>query len=160
MSRHLKLGKGALTPLIYPDYCFSYDVKVKDAGEKVIVTVDLDQPIPQEYLGKICFNLELFPGSLFGKPWIMDNKQGIFPRQANGPVQAMPLNFEHSGGLPAEGAASDIAWLTNNRREYTPMLADDIIGMPYAVGRVFTMCPDDPASRSGTAERAVPHEVT
>ena len=30
--------------------------------------------------------MELYPATLFGKTWIMDNKNGIFTRQANGPV--------------------------------------------------------------------------
>ena len=29
--------------------------------------------------------MEIFPGVLFGKTWILGNKSGIFPRQANGP---------------------------------------------------------------------------
>ena len=53
-------------------------------GESIIVTVDLEQPIPKEFAGKVGFNMELFPGWLFGKTWIMGNKSGIFPRQANG----------------------------------------------------------------------------
>lgn len=68
-------------------------------GRSVIVTVDLDRPIPEGYVGKMCFNMELFPGDLFGKPWIMDGKQGIFPRQPNGPTLSLPANYEHSRKL-------------------------------------------------------------
>ena len=54
------------------------------------MTVDLDRPIPQEFIGKVGFNLEFFPGSLFGKPWIMDGQSGIFPQQPNSPLMTNP----------------------------------------------------------------------
>jgi hypothetical protein len=72
-------------PIIYPDLYFNYTVKTHAEGNSIIVTVDLDRPVPPEFIGKVGFNMELFPGILFGKTWIMDNQSGIFPRQANGP---------------------------------------------------------------------------
>ncbi|MCL2577855.1 MAG: glycoside hydrolase family 9 protein [Defluviitaleaceae bacterium] len=69
------------TELSFTD--LNYKVNVKGAGESVIVSVDLEKPLPQDFPGKVFFNLELFPGALLGKPWIMDKKQGIFPTQAN-----------------------------------------------------------------------------
>lgn len=77
-------------PIVYPDLQFNYTVKVKGTNSFIIVTVDLDRPIPSEYIGKVGFNLELFPGELFGKPWIMDQQNGIFPRQPNGPTLRTP----------------------------------------------------------------------
>lgn len=47
--------------------------------------VDLDKPLPDEWIGKVGFIVELFPGNLFGKSYYMDKSFGIFPRQANGP---------------------------------------------------------------------------
>jgi hypothetical protein len=47
----------------------------------------LENPLPEEWIGKVGFNLELFPGILFGKSWLMDDKSGIFPMQPNGPMQ-------------------------------------------------------------------------
>ena len=52
---------------------------------------------PEMFAGKLCFNLELFPGALFGKPWILDGQSGLFPRQPNGPVRARSSNFSRSG---------------------------------------------------------------
>lgn len=92
-------GKG-FNPIEYPDLDFNYTVKIRSQNESIIITVDLDRPIPKEFIGKVGFNMELFPGWLFGKTWMMDNKSGIFPRQANGPamrdkkgeiVAAMPM---------------------------------------------------------------------
>jgi len=77
-------GKG-FNPVFYPDLYFNYTVTTRASGASVIVTVDLDRPIPGEFAEKVGFNMELFPGVLFGKTWILGNKSGIFPRQANGP---------------------------------------------------------------------------
>ena len=142
-SRHLR----GFNPMIYPDFQFNYKVIVKGEGPAVNVTVDLDRPIPDRFAGKICFNLELFPGALFGKPWIMDGKQGIFPEQPNGPVQLMPPNYLHTGDFAESDAKADGRHLAGDNNGYSPMIADDIIAAPYAVGRRFTVRPDDPYNR-------------
>lgn len=77
-------GKG-FNPIFYPDLYFNYTVTTRARGASIVVTVDLDRPIPAEFAEKVGFNMELFPGVLFGKTWILGNKSGIFPRQANGP---------------------------------------------------------------------------
>lgn len=73
-------------PIIYPDLKFSYRVSVRPDGDAFLVVVDLDEPLPQEWVGKVGFNLELFPGEYFGRPYYMDDQAGIFPRQLNGPM--------------------------------------------------------------------------
>jgi hypothetical protein len=72
-------------PIIYPDLNFSYTVKIQPAGKAFRVSVDLDKPLPEEWIGKVGFIFELFPGNLFGKSYYMDKQFGIFPRQADGP---------------------------------------------------------------------------
>jgi len=116
-ARHLK----GFNPMIYPNVQFGYKVKVRGEGKKVIVTVEFETPAP----GGLWFNLELFPGALFGKPWIMDGKQGIFPEQPNGPV--LQKNGEKKG--------------------YDPIVANDLLSEPYATGKRFTLRPDDPLNR-------------
>jgi len=118
-DRHLK----GFNPMIYPDFEFEYNITVKASGKSIIVTAEIDRPIPAQFSGKLSFNLELFPGSLMGKPWIMDDKQGIFPMQPNGPV------------------------LQQHSRAYDPIEADDVIAIPYAMGKRFTLRPDDPYNR-------------
>ena len=142
-SRHLN----GFNPMIYPDFQFNYKVIVKGEGMSVKVMVDLDRPIPDRFAGKICFNLELFPGALLGKPWMMDNKQGIFPQQPNGPVQSMQPNYMHTGDFSQPDAKADINLLSGGNKGYSPMIADDIIAEPYAVGKCFTVRPDDPYNR-------------
>lgn len=86
-SRHLK----GFNPIVYPDLALKYDVNVKAEGESIIITVDLDKPIPPEFIGQVGFNMELYPDLFFGKTWILDNQSGIFPPQPNGPVAAEKL---------------------------------------------------------------------
>jgi endoglucanase len=142
-SRHLR----GFNPMIYPDFQFDYKVIVKGEGKSVKVTVDLDRPIPERFVGKICFNLELFPGALVGKPWIMDNRQGIFPEQPNGPVLSLPPNYLHTGNFSEPDAKADIKRLSGDNNGYNPIIADDIIAEPYAVGKRFTLRPDDQYNR-------------
>jgi len=143
MDGHLK----GFNPMIYPDCELEYVITVKGEEDCVIVTVDLDRPVPKEFLGKLCFNIELFPGALFGKPWIMDKKQGIFPRQPNGPTLKKEPNYLHSGHLPTENVLADMKRLSGDNKGYNPIIADDIIAEPYAVGKRFTVRPDDPYNR-------------
>jgi len=94
------INRKGFNPIEYPDLNLSYTVRVKSQGGSIVVSVDLDNPVPEKFIGKVGFNMELFPGILYGKTWLMDGKTGIFPRQANGPamkdkngeiVAAMPM---------------------------------------------------------------------
>jgi hypothetical protein len=145
-SRHLQ----GFNPRIYPDFRFDYRVTVKGEGKSIVITVDLDTPVPERFTGKICFNMELFPGDLFGKPWIMDKKHGIFPEQPNGPLRTQPANYVHTGDFsdPGQGdTKADLKRLSGDNKGYNPIIADDIIAEPYASGRRFTVRPDDPYRR-------------
>lgn len=144
-SRHLT----GFNPMIYPDLQFNYTVTVRAVGGSVEITVDLDRPIPEEFIGKVGFNFELFPGSLFGKPWIMDDQTGIFPQQPNGPAISIPSNHRHTGNylpeLVNEDKKADILQLVGSG--YSPIVADDLIAEPYAAGYSFTIRPDDSYNR-------------
>jgi hypothetical protein len=94
------INRKGYNPIEYPDLNFNYTVKVRAQGESIIVSVDLDKPIPLEFIGKVGFNMELFPGLLFGKTWSLGTHSGIFPRQPDGPavtdhkgeiISAMPI---------------------------------------------------------------------
>ena len=74
-------------PIDYPDLDLSYKVRVHGEVESFRIIVDLDSPLPANFVGKVGFNLELYPAVLFGKSWYLGDKSGIFPRQAEGPEQ-------------------------------------------------------------------------
>ena len=80
-------------PIVYPDFHLEYTVSVIAEDQTFRISVDLAQPISEEWVGKAGFNLELFPGCYFGKSYIMDDNAGLFPRQLNGPV----LNDKNNG---------------------------------------------------------------
>ena len=141
-SRHLT----GFNPMVYPDYVFTYVVTVEPQGHGILVTVDIDKPVPDFLVGKMGFNLEFFPGYHFGKPWVMDCQTGIYPQQPNSPLLAQSTNRGHDGNFfTGKGQKADLAQLDG--KGYSPLRADDIIAAPYAEGRVFTSCPDDPMQK-------------
>lgn len=94
-----KKDRQGFNPIVYPDLHFSYVVKVVPAGQAFRIIVDLDEPLPAEWVGRVGFNLELFPGYLFGKSYQLGDSIGIFPRQANGPAaNPAPLLEEFTPG--------------------------------------------------------------
>lgn len=142
-SRHFT----GFNPMIYPDVQLTYTVTLEPQGRGFLITVDLDRPVPEALLGRAGFNLEFFPGELFGKPWIMDDRQGIYPQQPNAPLLTQESYVYRSVGdfRPAQAPDTDVRHLIGEG--YSPFTADAVIAEPYAVGKVFTSRPDDPYSR-------------
>ncbi|MDO4949906.1 MAG: glycoside hydrolase family 9 protein [Bacteroidales bacterium] len=130
-------------PMFYPDVQLKYKVTLEPKGKGLLVTVDLDNPIPAELIGRAGFNLELFPGELFGKPWIMDERTGVFPQQPNSPVIAQKSYLDISLGdfKPQKSQSADLDHL--NATGYSPYKADEVIAEPYATGRNFVLNPND-----------------
>jgi len=77
------INRKGFNPIIYPDLHFGYTIRVVPIGKSFEIIVDLDKPLPDEWIGKVGFNFELFPGILFGKSYYMDQHFGIFPQQSN-----------------------------------------------------------------------------
>jgi hypothetical protein len=119
-------------PMIYPDLKLVYDIKITAKENHIEIAVDLDKPLPEKWVGRIGFNLELFPGDLFGKSFYMDKKPGLFPRYANtgtqkddqGEFEAIPM---------AEGKSLTIA----PENKYQTMLIESKTGRLQLIdGRV------------------------
>jgi len=121
-----KKNRVGFNPIDYPDLNFTYKVLVHGEGTTVRVTVDLDKPIPSAFIGKVGFNLELFPNDLFGKSWYLGDQSGIFPRQANGPE-----TYDSSGEeqpLPlAAGPQISIAPETDGQRMLIESKTGDLV---------------------------------
>jgi endoglucanase len=81
-----EINRKGFNPIIYPDLKFAYNIRVFPVGKAFKIVVDLDKPLPDDWIGKVGFNMELFPGVLFGKSYYMDNQFGIFPQQANSQI--------------------------------------------------------------------------
>jgi endoglucanase len=94
-----EINRKGFNPIIYPDLNFAYNIRVQPVGKSFKIIIDLDKPLPDEWIGRVGFNIELFPGILFGKSYYMDKQFGIFTQQANGQIykdsygenQVMPL---------------------------------------------------------------------
>lgn len=154
-------------PMIFPDLEMEYHVVVKSIDGGVRVSVNLDKPIPEKYVGKLCFNMELFPGIMFGEPWLMDEQMGIFPRQPNGPVMSRESNYANTLETVAlDDARADRKLLVNSGVKtytdagkndggskddvnpgYNPIIADDLVSEPYACGHTFVACPNNGLKR-------------
>ena len=78
-------------PIIYPDLKLNYTVRARPEGESIRVSVDFDAPIPKEWVGKVGFNLELFPGLMFGKSYQLGETSAVFQRQPSGPGEIPTL---------------------------------------------------------------------
>ena len=88
---HEKDRKG-FNCISYPDLQFNYSIRLTAQDDSVILRVYLHNPIRDDWAGKISFNLELFPGDLFGRSYAMIDSEdpnsyhtGVFPDQPNGP---------------------------------------------------------------------------
>jgi hypothetical protein len=88
-----RIGK-SINPLTYPDLNLGYVVRVRPEGTAFRIRVDLDQPLPDAWVGKVGLNLELYPGILFGKSFAIGGRFGTFPRQANGPGSETGGDYE------------------------------------------------------------------
>jgi endoglucanase len=78
-------NRKGFNPVEYPDLRFSYTLRVRPEGAAFRIVVDLDSPLPDGWAERVGFNLELFPGILFGKTFQTDTRSGVFPLQPAGP---------------------------------------------------------------------------
>ncbi len=74
ISRYAEINRKGFNPIIYPDLHFSYTIRVEPAGKGFKIIVDLDSALPDDWIGKVGFNFELYPGILFGKSYYMDEQ--------------------------------------------------------------------------------------
>jgi endoglucanase len=133
-------------PIFYPDLKLGYRVHVTPLqGNSFRISVDLDRPLPPEWVGKVGFNFELFPTDLFGKAFLMDGQHGIFPRQPSGPV-ILRGGAQVETPVPAQPNGPVVA------------AAGEPLVAPLATGRTLVVAPDEDKqrmrieSRSGTLE--------
>jgi hypothetical protein len=76
--------------LTYPDYHFDYTIKAEARGGGILLSVNLEKPIPRELMGRAGFNLEFLPAAYFEKTYLMDGNAGVFPLYPGGPMSVNP----------------------------------------------------------------------
>jgi len=89
-----KQNRKGFNPIGYPDLDLGYTLKVRPDGRSFRIIVDLDQPLPAAWVGKVGLNFELFPGILFGRSYVIGSRFGTFPRQSNGPGTETDGDYE------------------------------------------------------------------
>src|SRR5215210_2020368 len=66
VERRVHAESGSIaTYLAYPDHDFQYAITVEARGEGMLVSVNLEQPLPQALEGRAGFNLEFLPSAYF-----------------------------------------------------------------------------------------------
>jgi len=72
--------------LSYVDYNFNYTIRSEADGDAIIISVHIDQPVPDVLVGKAAFNMEFLPAEYFEKSYLADGKPGSFPLYPSGPM--------------------------------------------------------------------------
>lgn len=72
--------------LKYPAYDFAYMIRAEAHDGGILLSVNLEKPIPQQLEGRAGFNLEFLPSAYFKKAYLMDGRSGIFPLYPSGPM--------------------------------------------------------------------------
>ncbi len=109
--------------LEYPDFDFNYSVKVTSSGSDIHISVNLDEPLPDQLVGKAGFNLEFIPSCYFEKSYLMDGKPGIFPlypgsgmEKVHGKTEPLPLAKGNQITLSPEDPLTRVK-ITSNEAE-------------------------------------------
>ena len=118
----------------YEQFNFTSTIRVKAEGERVIISVYLDDPLPENLEGRAGFNLEFLPAAYFEKMYLADGKPGIFPLYPSSDTQLKPL----SDKIPQFANHSTLD--TRGKEEY-------INPKPLAVGNTLILAPEDPYHR-------------
>ena len=117
--------------LRYDDYDFDARLLVRPAGESMQIEVWLDQPVPEELVGKAGFNLEFLPSKYWLKTYLIDGRPERFPRYAVSETVALP-NSEKPRQFKGYKTYDDRG---------TDQFVDPL---PLATGHQILMAPDDP----------------
>jgi hypothetical protein len=80
VSRKLdKANNSVEVNLTYPDYHFNFTLRGQARDGGVVIDVILEKPLPKELEGRAGLNLEFLPSAYFGKSYMMDGEDGVFP---------------------------------------------------------------------------------
>lgn len=118
----------------YQDYEFEYDLKVKEEGVGFRVSVVLDNPVPENLVGKAGLNMEFFPATYYGKTYLVDGQSEIFPRYPSSDTEMRP----NSEKIPQFWGLSTFD--DRGRDEF-------IVPKPISKGHSIVVAPEDESLR-------------
>ena len=125
----------------YQDYEFEYDLKVKEEGTGFRMWVELDNPVPDNLVGKAGLNMEFFPATYYGKTYIMDGQSEIFPRYPSSDTEMHPLDEK----IPQFWGLSTFD--DRGRNEF-------IVPKPISKGHNLVLAPEDESLRVAFSSEA------
>lgn len=117
--------------LQYKEYNFESRVLVSSEDDGVIITVNLDKPLPKELQGRAGFNLEFLPSAYFEKTFLADGKPGYFSLYPSSNTVMRPMSEK----IPQ--FANHTTFDDRGKGEF-------IDPKPIATGKSFVLAPEDP----------------
>ena len=118
----------------YQDYEFEYDLKVKEEGIGFRLSVELDNPVPENLVGKAGLNMEFFPATYYGKTYLVDGQSEIFPRYPSSDTEMRPKDEK----IPQFWGLSTFD--DRGRNEF-------IVPKPISKGHTIVVAPEDESLR-------------
>jgi endoglucanase len=117
--------------LRYEEYDFNSRVNVSAKDEGVVISVYLDNPLPEKLEGQAGLNLEFLPASYFEKTYLADGKPGVFPLYPCG------LTTVKSATDKIPQYAGHTTFDDRERGEF-------LVPEPLASGKTILLAPEDP----------------
>ena len=118
----------------YQDYNFQYGLTVKQDGNGIRISVELDEPLPEFFAGKAGLNMEFFPATYYGKTYLVDGQSEIFPRYPSSDTEMHP----NSDKIPQFWGLSTFD--DRGRDEF-------IVPKPISKGHTIVVAPEDESLR-------------
>jgi endoglucanase len=117
--------------LRYKDYDFDSKIIVTSKDNGVLITIILDNPLPEKLEGRAGFNLEFIPSSYFRKTYMVDGRPGEFPLYPSSSTKMEPLSKK------VMQFAGHTTFDDRGRKEF-------IVPGPLATGKTLLLAPEDP----------------
>ncbi|MEN9937249.1 MAG: Endoglucanase precursor [Chloroflexota bacterium] len=70
----------------YPELGLASMIDVQAQADGVLLSVDVEQPLPPELMGRAGLNLEFLPSAYSGKGYLVDGHPAVLPRHRSGPM--------------------------------------------------------------------------
>jgi endoglucanase len=117
--------------LKYTDYDFTSRINVTAKDKGVLISVYLDNPLPEELKGRAGLNLEFLPASYFEKTFLADGKPGLFP-------------LYPSSSTTIEPVSKKIRQFAGHSTFDDRGKGESIVPKPIATGKTIILAPEDP----------------
>ena len=132
VSREVDTLKNSISVVLkYAEYDFTSTINVTAKDKGVVITVFLDNPLPEALEGRAGLNLEFLPSSYFEKTYLADGKPGLFPLYPSSSTTMEPVSKK------IRQFAGHSTFDDRGRDEY-------IVPKPIASGKTIILAPEDP----------------